>query len=703
MLTGWVKNRVIRRWSLAVAVAGFVLVASQAAVTGSGLSVPFTPIAAVISSGAPGYTFTFQPTATESATVTLTDLAKAAANSGGSSGLTALTSLNLVVTSNGALVPGTKLNGSGTSASFAVTAGTTYQVNVVGVPDPAATAGNAVTVEVTSSSLGATIHSHSFVLPGSTLPQSVYFQSTALKITQAGNYSISLLDQQFPSALTNLSGLILNADTSAFVSKVSVGMAALPTALPAGNYEVYVYAQANSALPAGLFGLKVAPTAGGSAVLDTSVPVGLVTQAPASAIANNATQTLSLSATDLAEPTALSSLNAAVTQGAALLGMVGAGQNATFSAPAGSLQLWQVVTPTPGSAGAYQVALTANGSPLCDPAICPAVGVAVDPTSNLHLYPVTVATAGSVNVVLTDLQFPKSFPGGNLGYNFYQGGASLGSGTVSTGPLIGSIPAVAAGTGVLAVNATPGAQSAGVYSAAVIGTGNAVPLFSRIETIGANLVSVPFSVNSAGIYTIALSDLGWPGFFANQGFGGFIYQDAPTQSTGFPVAIYGGAAQPATLPAGNYIATINGTPAAGQVAGLYSLAVSAPAPVVTLTASPAAVNAGATSTLTWSATGASSCVGSATGPVPSSSKFIGAQTVSGSDVEGPFTTAGSVVYTLTCTGTGVSSAATATVTVTGNSSSGNTSSGGGGAMSLVDLLLVVTGLAARLAARRARA
>lgn len=78
-----------------------------------------------------------------------------------------------------------------------------------------------------------------------------------------------------------------------------------------------------------------------------------------------------------------------------------------------------------------------------------------------------------------------------------------------------------------------------------------------------------------------------------------------------------------------------------------------PAPTVSLTATPAAIIAGASSALGWSSTNATACT--------ASGGWTGAKATSGSQSVTPAVTA---TYTLACTGAGGSASASATVTVT---------------------------------------
>lgn len=93
--------------------------------------------------------------------------------------------------------------------------------------------------------------------------------------------------------------------------------------------------------------------------------------------------------------------------------------------------------------------------------------------------------------------------------------------------------------------------------------------------------------------------------------------------------------------------------AVALLAALPALAATAK-PTVKLTASTATVSLGASTTLTWSSTGATSCV--------ASGAWSGTQALNGSASTGVLVAAGT--YTLTCTGTGGVSSASASVAVT---------------------------------------
>ena len=82
-----------------------------------------------------------------------------------------------------------------------------------------------------------------------------------------------------------------------------------------------------------------------------------------------------------------------------------------------------------------------------------------------------------------------------------------------------------------------------------------------------------------------------------------------------------------------------------------------PAPTVSISANPAQVSANGSSTLTWSASNATSCT--------ASGAWTGTKAVSGSQGVGPLTT--NKTYTLSCTGAGGSASKSTTVTVTAGS------------------------------------
>jgi PKD repeat protein len=101
--------------------------------------------------------------------------------------------------------------------------------------------------------------------------------------------------------------------------------------------------------------------------------------------------------------------------------------------------------------------------------------------------------------------------------------------------------------------------------------------------------------------------------------------------------------------------TLTCTGAGGSASDSVTVIVTAapPAPTVTLSANPTTISSGASSTLTWASTNATSCT--------ASGAWSGSKATSGSQGTGALT--GTATYTLTCTGAGGSASDSVTVTV----------------------------------------
>ncbi len=674
----------------AAAVVLGLLIGGTVASSSSGGGIPTTT--AVISTGAPAYVKSFQAPANDVLDVSLQDLALL---SGNLLNLTALASLNLVVTANGAIVPQAgstssqaTLSAPGT-VSITATAGTTYEVRVVGVPAAGAATSNSISVGIASHSAGTSIASgtNTFQLPAAPVARPSY---TAIRTLQlpAGTSTFTITDAQTPAPLTIfafLRGPGLDA-TGTGTGTIQLPVGSTTRALPGGTYTLTLDAISDATALAGLFGLVVAPPSGTDPINET-IPVGSWTLVGGAPYAIPSAESLTLTLTDLNAPASLQMAVAVVSSGGSLLGQATSGAPATFMVPAGQVSLWALVAPAAGNAGAYTLSL----APASGSAVYSQTSGVTDPASNLRVYPVNLTSAGNYTLAFSDLLFPQAFS--TLTYQIYQAGASVAQGAAAAG-----IPAVALASGptVLVATAVPGSGGDGVFSIALTGAGGTTPVFSQIQSVGPDLYAVPLAVPTTSNYDVSLADLGWPAKFSS--LGGLLYQAAATQGAGFPVKLFGSATVPsAALAAGNYTVIVNGVPATGQTAGLYSLAFATSAPTVSLAAVPTAVTTGAGSRLSWSSTNATACTGTASGVAPSSSAFNGAQPTTGSVSDGPYSSAGTATYTLTCTGATGTATATATVTVSGNSTSSSGGGGGGGAFDLAGI-----GALAALGARRVR-
>lgn len=115
-----------------------------------------------------------------------------------------------------------------------------------------------------------------------------------------------------------------------------------------------------------------------------------------------------------------------------------------------------------------------------------------------------------------------------------------------------------------------------------------------------------------------------------------------------------GSASVTPAAAGTATYTLSCTGAGGTANASATVTVSAPAPTVTISAAPTTIILGATSTISWTTSNASSCT--------ASGAWTGAKATTGNQVVTP-DSGGSLGYTLSCTGAGGTASATATVTV----------------------------------------
>ena len=122
-----------------------------------------------------------------------------------------------------------------------------------------------------------------------------------------------------------------------------------------------------------------------------------------------------------------------------------------------------------------------------------------------------------------------------------------------------------------------------------------------------------------------------------------------------------------------YTLTCTGTGGSATAAAVLAVSASTPAPTVTIAASPTSITVGASTTLTWSSTNATSC--------SASGAWTGTQATAGTLSETP-TETGAGTYTLACTGDGGTVDASATVQVNAVTVVGKLSGkvGGGGAL-----------------------
>ena len=206
------------------------------------------------------------------------------------------------------------------------------------------------------------------------------------------------------------------------------------------------------------------------------------------------------------------------------------------------------------------------------------------------------------------------------------------SGTASAGPLATS------STYTLTCDNGSGGTNSGTVTVQVA-TGTPAP-------------TVTFAANPTAVLTNGTSQLTWTTANASSCTGSGAWSGSKATSGSLSI---GPLAATAT-----YTLTCSGS--GGTTASNAAVTVSGalPAPVVMLTAGPTSVASGGNSTLTWSATNASSCTASA--------GWTGTKSTQGNQSVGPLTANASFV--LTCTGSGGSSQSTAAVTIASSGTPG---------------------------------
>jgi hypothetical protein len=221
------------------------------------------------------------------------------------------------------------------------------------------------------------------------------------------------------------------------------------------------------------------------------------------------------------------------------------------------------------------------------------------------------------------------------------------------------------------VGASPPASSAGIFDVDIQTAGSTSTLeFDKTQPVDpTGLISTQaVNIGVSGDFTVTLADLQYPAQFQNL--------DLLVSSGGSVLGkIIGGGSFPITATPGTYQLSFVATPASMQQYGMYAVSIANSPAKVTLTASPTTVTTGATTTLSWTSSGATSCTGTGTG-------FAGSQDVGSGSVA--VSVAATTTFSLTCTGAGGSATQSVTVTAKAASSSG----GGGGKLDAVTLVML---------------
>ena len=554
------------------------------------------------------------------------------------------------------------------NVQFTATANTTYTLHVIGTPGTAAGSTGAIGAQVTQvggSSTPLETYSDNLALANG-LPNSETTLDAAFTAGSTGSYTVTLADLLMPQALTTLTLLVTTNDglLTIIPNTPLSGPGTATVSLTGGvSYRVFVVAQSDPTVDAGLFSVAITPPGGGAPTYSNVVPLGTVAQVQN--IALTAGTNYSVSLADLGFPNALSGARAvAALNGQVVAQLTAPGTSPAFTAAAGTFQLFALAT-TP-STGSYQLAVTpASGPAVLN--IARAVSASGGPSA--YSFDTTVTSAGSYNFNLTDFSAPAGLK--PLEGVVFQGGALVGA------PLnaAGSQPVtLAAGPASLLVFAQASAAG-GLFDANLTPSVGGAAVFEATQGVGLPFVARQLTITNPGSYAVNVADVGWPVPLTT-------FVAVATQGSNQLGLVYGAGAFTFTVTtAGPYFINFLAQPGGTDGAGTYALSV-APGPVVSLDISNTTVNSGGTVTLKWSSENADSCT--------ASGGWSGSQGTSGTATSAPITAA--TTFTLTCTGEGVNAVKSESVTVNPPAKSG----GGGGAVGEGVLLALAALLAAKL-------
>ena len=579
----------------------------------------------------------------------------------------AITSGTSLVTLTGTnVVGGTDLSSPG-SAQFSATAGT-YVVHVIGTPGTGLGSGP-VGIQITSTSGNTPVASFSGILalPPSAVPTNESVLDSSFTIKTAGTYQVTLSDLQLPQPLSALLLLIVQPGSATPTLTLSAA-GSTSVSLQPGQYDVFAVGMASSTVSAGLFSVSVAASGSTPLYADT-MPIGAVSLLGNPSLSAGS---YTLAARDLAYPNALGQLGAIVVlNGQSAAQVAGAGQQ-TFTASESTYQVFGLATAGAAGAGSYAVTVEPQSGAA---ALSVARAVGTSSVSG-YSFDVAVTAAGTYGLALADFGFPASFT--TLSAEAVEGGTLLGSALSGVGTE--NLTVTDAGTVSLLVFAQP-TQSGGLFGIDLNSGGT--PLFETTQGVGQLFSSTQVSITTPGTYTVSVADLAFPATFGTLAV-------AVTRGTQQVGDIYGGGSFAFAATPGNYIISFVAQPTGTDQAGTYALtlAPSPAAPTVSFSADETSVSSGATVTLVWSSTGATSCSGSSN---PAGVWSAGNLAASGQASSAAITAA--TTFTVTCTGAGGSTSQSVKVAL-------SPSKGGGGAIGLELLLALAGALALRPLSRR---
>lgn len=572
-----------------------------------------------------------------------------------------LSSVTLAVTSGNTVVS-KPLTAAG-ALQFTAAVGT-YVIHVVGKAGSAPGSG-IIGIQVNNMDTSTTLASFSDALasPSAAIPSGTALINDEFTVSSSGNYQIALADFQFPVALTTLT-LAIAQEGGGLVGTPLAAAGSTTVSLQTGvNYRIFAVGVADTTANAGLYSAVLTPSGGGAPVYSRVVPVGAVTAADSVAVTAGS---YSLTATDLAFPSALTSLVAVgVIDGSAVVNLTAAGTQ-NFTATVGTLKLFALGIPPSAASGSYALTVSPQGG---SPVLSAVRAVsAPDASTVAYEFDAALTAAGTYSLTLGDLGFPANFTSIKAGVA--QAGAQVGTGM--TAPGTQNSLALSAGTAAIVVFAQP-ATGGGLFGLDLTASGASSSTFSVTQGVGQLFDARQITVTTAGSYTVNVTDLAFPAAFTN-------LAAIVSQGNNRVGSIFTGGSFAFTASPGKYFVNFIAQPGGTADAGTYAINVAPtpPAPTVSLSSSAASVSSGGTVKLTWSSQNASSCT--ATGG------WTGSRGTSGSETSSALTA--STTFTLACTGAGGTANQSVTVSIDPPKSSGGGSIDPG--FLLIGLLLVLS-------------
>lgn len=442
-------------------------------------------------------------------TVTLTDLRSPVALAtlqlavaDAADSLLQLTAAGTTVTQTLTLQPGTyteQVLASAASGSL----GGTFSVQVT------ASDGSAVPVLPQGGSVAAPAFVGTVSPPSNPVAGQSVFQ-TDFTVNDPGAYQLVIADDAFPAALAgNSLDIALWNDAAPAVLLLTqvnsnAGSFALGS-LAAGTYHLIVIAQAAPPALAGLYGITVTGGSGGTSnALASSVPVGNLTVA--TQIPIQSSEPLTLILTDLAVPSALSTLQSIVVEGASVLQpTVGAGMYTVGGVAAGQVSLYVMAQAGAQGEGAFAAVMRSGSQTLLDLA-----QPVTDGTHPAYGFTATLSAAGNYQLYINDFAIPAALLSLRVAV---EQGATLAATATATG---GSSATVSQQLQAGPVNwiafASPSAN-AGLFGVKLTSSAGAT-LYQSTQGVGSAFHAQSVTVQTSGSYTLSLADLGFPASFA---------------------------------------------------------------------------------------------------------------------------------------------------------------------------------------------